>query len=88
MQPNRVIHLQYDDLEAQCAQFVEVFRLLQAYEPGIGFDHGIPVLLGFHGQKVVNLEKLIYETFPELKYEYDGNMPIVELKTKNPKIFQ
>ncbi len=88
MQPNRVIHLQYDDLEAQGAQLVEVFRLLQTYEPGIGFDQGVPVLLGFQGKKVVNLEKLIYEIFPDLKYEYDGDMPIVELKVKNLQIFQ
>jgi len=88
MQPNRVIHLQYDDLEAQGAQFLHVFQLLQTYEPGIGFDHGVPALLGFQGKKVVNLEKLIYETFPGLKYEYDGNMPIVELQSKNPQVFQ
>lgn len=88
MQPNRVIHLQYDDLEAQGAQFVQVFQLLQSFEPGIGFDHGVPVLLGFQGKKVVNLEKLIYETFPDLKYTYDGGMSIVQLKVKNIQVFK
>lgn len=87
MQPNRIIHLQYDDLDLQRGQLIEVFRFLQRFEPGIGFENGVPVLLGFQRNHAVNLEKETYKTFPDLKYEYDGSKPIVKLKAVNPDVF-
>lgn len=87
MQPNRMIHLQYDNLEAQKEQLIEVFQFLQNFEPGMGFDNGVPVLLGFRGNKVVNLEKETYRIFPDLEYMYDGKKPIIRLTAENPEIF-
>jgi len=89
MIPNRIICLQYENFESQSDRFVEVFNFLQNYEPGIGLDDGQPVLLGFKNTtgEVVNLEKTIYENFPDLKYQYDGDKSIVELKSVNTEIF-
>ena len=86
MQPNRTIHLQYDNLEKQREDFIEVFKFLQYFKPGMGFDNGEPALLGFLGNKVYNLEKLIYQIFPDLKYEYDPKVPSIKLKAVNPEL--
>lgn len=88
MQTNRSIHLEYNDLEEQGGQLVEVFRFLQGFKPGMGFDNGEPVLLGFQGSRVVNLEKEICEAFPDLRYEYGGHIPAIKLLADNPKILQ
>jgi len=88
MQTNRSIRLQYDNLEEQREQLVEVFRFLQTFEPGMGFDNGEPVLLGFQGRRVVNLEKEIYEAFPNLRYEYDEHVPAIKLLADNPKVLE
>lgn len=90
MQPDRSIHLQYDNLDEQRERLIELFRFLQAFEPGMGFDNGEPVLLGFQGRRVVNLEKEVYENFPELKYDYKKvkDKPAVQLISKNPEILQ
>lgn len=88
MQTNRSIHLEYDNLEEQGGQLVEVFRFLQGFKPGMGFDNGEPVLLGFQGNRVVNLEKEICEAFPNLRYEYEGHIPAIKLLAADPKILQ
>ncbi len=87
MQPHRTIYLQYDNFEKQASEFVEVFRFLKEYEPGIGLDAGVPVLLGFRGESVVNLEKAVYTRFPKLTYQYDGSAQIIKTTVTNPEIF-
>jgi hypothetical protein len=87
MQPHRTIYLQYDNFEKQAKEFVDVFRFLQEYEPGIGFDGDVPVLLGFRGDTVINLEKAVYDRFPKLVYQYDGLAPIIKTTVTNPTIF-
>lgn len=87
MQPHRAIYLQYYDFRDQADQFAEVFKMLKQYEPGMGFNNGVPVLLGFEkkGSKVVDLEKKVYKEFPYLRYQYNGETPIVKLKPENPE---
>ena len=92
MQPDRIIYLQYDnDFAAKADEFVEVFKLLQQYEPagGLRANDNFPVLLGFHKktQEKVDMEDLVYKTFPHLQYHYDGNAPIIKLKAMNPEVF-
>ncbi len=89
MQPHRVIYLHYDNFEQQAVEFIPVFQLLKEYDPGVGFDGSESVLIGFHKKsgEVVNLEKLVYQRFPEFKYHYDGTQPTVALRATNPEIF-
>ena len=89
MQPHRAIYLQYTDFEEQKAEFIKVFQRLLQFEPGLGFDQGVPVLLGFDSEGIpVNLEKLIYEEFPDLQYHYDGTVPTAKFNVANPDIFR
>ena len=87
MQPHRAIYLQYSNFEDQAEQFVDVFKMLKEYEPGMGFNKGVPVLLGFEkrGNKVVDLEEKVYKEFPHLQYQYNGETPIIKLKAENPE---
>jgi hypothetical protein len=89
MQSHRVIYLQYYNFKKQADEFVEVFKLLKEYDPGIGFEGREPVLIGLHRKtnEVVNLEKMIYQKFPKLKYNYDGQKSILDLDIQNPEIF-
>jgi len=87
MQANRTIHLWYNGFAAQAEEFVRVFQFLQGFEPGIGFDNGVPVLLGFDTQgRTVNLEQAVYSRFPQLQYHYNGQIPIVQTRVINPQI--
>ena len=89
MQPHRAIYLQYSNFEKETKAFIPVFELLKEYEPGMGFNDSIPVLLGFkrNSSEIVDLEELIYNRFPHLQYTYDGKMPILKLRTENPHLF-
>jgi hypothetical protein len=89
MQPHRAIYLQYEDFETQANEFLPVFEMLKKYEPGMGFNGSLPVLLGFHKEKgdVVDLEEKVYNEFPHLKYEYDGKASILKLSSENPELF-
>ncbi len=89
MQPHRVIYLQYHNFELQASDFVEVFKILLDYDPGMGFDEKEAVLIGIHKKtkEIVNLEQLIYKKFPHLKYEYNGQKPTLSLSASNPQIF-
>lgn len=88
MQPHRTIYLQYSDLANQAEVFEKVFQLLQKYEPGIGFNNGVPALLGFGNDgTAVDLEEKVYTTFPQLQYCYDGTVPILKLRAENPHLF-
>jgi len=88
MQPHRAIYLQYDNFEKEYEKFIPIFEMLKHFNPGIGFNNGKPVLLGFdRRRKVCDLEREVYNAFPDLKYEYDGEAPIIRLSVKNPKIF-
>jgi hypothetical protein len=89
MQPHRTIYLQYDDFQDQAGLFVPVFEMLQDYEPGMGFNSDLPVLLGFekNSTKIVDLEEEVYKEFPDLQYHYDGTRPIVKFRVENPEIF-
>lgn len=89
MQPNRFIYLQYENFDEQSSDFISVFEMLQEYEPGMGLNNGLPVLLGFKktGRGYVDLEDEVYNEFPELQYHYDEDLPIVKLKAENPGLF-
>lgn len=88
MQPHRVIYLVYENFEKQKVDFVEVFKFLQQFDPGVGLNGEVPVLLGFRkeGMEIVDLEEAIYEKFPQLKYHYDGQVPILKLVSENPNL--
>lgn len=89
MQPHRTIYLEYDNFLDHQDEFVEIFQMLQEYEPGMGLNNGVPVLLGFHKKTgdIVDLEELVYTKYPHLKYCYDGTVDIVKLEPANPSIF-
>lgn len=89
MQPHRVIYLQYHDFAKQATDFVKVFQLLLEYEPGMGFDGKEPILIGFNKKTnaTVNLEKMIYDKFPKLKYVYNGQKETLNLSALNPELF-
>ena len=74
MQPFRAIYLQYYNFEEQHKDFIDVFKMLQEFEPGTGFNDDVPVLLGFekHGNKYFDLEEKVYNEFPNLQYKYNG----------------
>lgn len=87
MQPDRSIHLQFSDLEGQRDRFVELFKFLQKFEPGQGFDgQGNPVLLGFRNNRSYNLPELVYAFFPDLKYNFDPAVSILRFGVLNPEI--
>lgn len=88
MLPSRVIYLQYENFEKQAGTFREVFRILKQYQPTIGFNGEKPALIGIRGEEEpVDLEELVYALFPQVGYVYDGGVPILELKAKNPELF-
>ncbi len=89
MQPHRAIYLQYDHFQTEAKEFIPVFEMLQAYEPGMGFNGTLPVLLGFEkkGSSIVDLEEAVYREFPQLQYKYDGRTPILKLRSQNPELF-
>lgn len=89
MQPHRAIYLEYSNFKDQAEQFVPVFDLLQQYDPGMGFNGQLPVLLGFEkkGLNIVDLEETVYDEFPGLQYKYDGRTPILKLRSENPELF-
>jgi len=89
MQPHRAIYLQYRDYSLEHERFIPVFQLLTEYNPGLGFNEGKPVLLGFDKKsgEVVDLEHEIYSRFTDLRYEYKGAVPTLQLKPENPEIF-
>lgn len=88
MQPHRTIYLQYDDFAGEAKKFVPVFEMLKKYEPGMGFNGPLPVLLGFRNDKAIDLEDLVYKTFPDLVYRYDGTVPTCKFRLENPEAFQ
>ena len=93
MQPHRTIYLEYEDFERQKHDFIEVFKFLKQFEPGMGFNGRLPVLLGFPiidgtvTNEPVDLEETVYQQFPQLQYKYNGEIPIVQLRAENPQIF-
>jgi hypothetical protein len=89
MQPHRTIYLQYSNFEKQAEDFIPVFEMLKNYEPGIGFNGNLPVILGFNKNNghIVDLEELIYNEFPSLQYRYNGETPILKLRSENPELF-
>jgi hypothetical protein len=89
MQPHRAIYLQYENFAEQASEFVKVFEVLKNYDPGIGLEGNVPVLIGADKKtgKVENLEKKIYDLFHELKYDYQGTSSVVDLVASNPVVF-
>jgi len=89
LQPLRSIYLEYSNFEQQQSQFPPVFELLKEYDPGMGFNDTLPVLVGFHRQTghVVDLEEKVYKEFPNLQYHYNGKVPIAKLRSDNPEVF-
>lgn len=88
MLPHRIIYLQQRNFAEQLDQFIAVFQKLLEYDPAIGLDEHTPALLGTHKEsgETVNLEKLIYTEFPELKFIYDGLVPSANFALTNPEI--
>lgn len=89
MRPFRTIYLEYHRFEDHSTDVKKIFKLLQEFEPGMGFNGRIPVLLGFHKKTgdVVDLEELVYTKFPKLQYKYNGEVPIIKLRAENPELF-
>lgn len=89
MQPPRTIYLSYDNFEEKSAKLVQVFEMLNLFNPGLGFHNNVPVLLGFekNGNRIVDLEEEVYINFPELQYKFNGEVPIIKLKAENPELF-
>ncbi len=89
MLPPRVIYLQYKNFSAQASQFVEVFKFLQQFEPGIGLKNNKPILIGFNKlRQAVDLEEEVYTKFPDLKFTYNGQIPTLEMKALNSQILK
>ncbi len=89
MQPHRAIYLQYANFEKESNQFIPVFEMLQEYEPGMGLNGQLPILLGFKktGNGFVDLEEKVYKEFPHLQYKYEGTVSIFKLRSENPELF-
>ena len=89
MQPYRAMYLQYDDFGKHAKDFKKIFKLLQEYDPGMGFNGKTPVLLGFHKKtgEVVDFEELVYTNFPKFQYKYNGDVPILKLRVEHPEVF-
>ncbi|MFQ5620973.1 MAG: hypothetical protein ACE5FT_03965 [Candidatus Nanoarchaeia archaeon] len=87
MHPHRAIKLQYGNFQEEASQFGPVFEMLKGYEPGMGFNDGKPVLVGFRGNDVVDLEAAVYKEFPELEYKWNGEAERVQLSADNPELF-
>jgi hypothetical protein len=89
MQPHRAIYLEYGNFQEEAERFIPVFQMLQSYDPGMGFNGQLPVLLGFEkaGSGIVDLEETVYKEFPQLQYKYDGRTPILKLRSENPQLF-
>lgn len=85
MLPSRVIYLQYENFGDQSDEFVPVFDMLRGFEPGMGLDDRRPVLLGFErgSGRIVDLAEEVYAGFPELKFEYDKDTPLLELECRD-----
>ena len=81
------IRVSYDQFDLHIDDFVDMFKMLQKYEPGIGVVDDYPVLLGFKENEIVHLENLVHSTFPKIRYEFNLDLPIVETKVTNPEIF-
>lgn len=90
MLPHRIIYLQQLNFADQLDRFIAVFERLMNFDPAMGFDNNVPALLGTEKRtgEVVNLEALIYEEFPELKFVYDGRVPTAKLALTNPEILK
>ncbi|MBI4020831.1 MAG: hypothetical protein HY369_01170 [Candidatus Aenigmarchaeota archaeon] len=89
MQPHRTIYLEYTNFTDQADEFIPVFRLLQEFEPGIGLNGPTPALLGFErgSSRIVDLEELVYQEFPQLQYHWKGTVPILKVRAENPDLF-
>lgn len=89
MQPHRLIYLSIEHgFAGDIRSLRQVFRMLQQYDPGVGFNGSVPVLLGFdkQSQDMVDLEEAVYQNFPHLQYQFDGTKPILQLKITNPEL--
>ncbi|MBI2579332.1 MAG: hypothetical protein HYW27_00340 [Candidatus Aenigmarchaeota archaeon] len=88
MLPSRVIYLQYENFTDQSDEFVPVFDMLREFDPGMGLDDRRPVLLGFErdSRRVVDLAEEVYREFPELKFIYDPETPLLELNCTDMKL--
>ncbi len=89
MRPHRTLYLGYENFHDHKEDITKIFTLLQDYNPGMGFNNNIPVLLGFDKKTgdVVDLEELVYTKFPHLQYKYNGEVPILKLRAENPELF-
>jgi len=89
MQPHRAIYLQYENFKEQAPEFIPIFQMLTNFNPGMGFNDKLPVLLGFSksGNKIVDLEQEVYNEFPKLQYKFQGETPILKLRAENPELF-
>tara|TARA_Y100000310_G_C20623164_1_gene784422 strand:+ start:375 stop:1088 length:714 start_codon:yes stop_codon:yes gene_type:complete len=92
MQPP-LLYAQYEDFQAQVDEFRDLFTYLQQFQAGLGKKYepatelARPVLIGQDPQgRVVDLEQAVNSTFPNLIYDFDGTVPILQLAVTNPEI--
>jgi hypothetical protein len=89
MQPDRAFHLSVENFAGNKNHLAEIFAFVNEYDPALGFDDGVPSMLGVHRRtgSVVNLEKEVKINWPELVYQYNGNVQILIMACQNPQVF-
>jgi len=87
MHPHRSIKLHYENFKEEASNFGPVFEMLQEYEPGMGFHGDKPVLVGFSGSEVVDLEEAVYREFPDLEFKWNGKAERADFGVNNPELF-
>lgn len=88
MQVDRAVHLSLKHLSGAKDQLVELFRFVHAHDPCIGFDQGLPAMIGKNRETgaIVNLEKEVAARWPGLVYDYDPHKQILEFETRNARM--
>ena len=89
MQPDRAFHLCVGNFSNSQRDFASLFSYVNEFDPAIGFDDGVPCMIGVHRITglIVNLEKAVRENWPDLAYYYDGNVQILIMACQTPNLF-
>ena len=89
MQPDHAFHLSVENFSGRKNELADLFAFVNEYDPAIGFDEGVPSMLGVHRHtgKIVNLEKEVRQHFPQLSYQYDGKVQILIMVCQNSQVF-
>ncbi len=92
MMPPCAIVLGYDHFLDSRDRVGEVVDFLAGYDTGVGQVEGaqIPVLLGFArtgNSSPINLEAAVREGWPDLRFDFDGSVPITRMVVENSEVF-